>query len=191
MPVLLQKALDPPDPEFIEDALNLLVCMKALDRPSPRGRYEPTFYGRLLASFPLSFDASVLVLKFADFGLLQQGILLGILMDAQPQPILRPFGEEHLVLSYKLHVLACGNNSPSDIFFINLQYTEYAYRYYGGDCDYTVQIGRKEMILIGNLGAYQFWQHIFKVKLVASSHLLKNALSCRYFVYDFKHSAFF
>jgi HrpA-like RNA helicase len=117
MPVLLQKALDPPDPEFIEDALNLLVCMKALDRPSPRGRYEPTFYGRLLASFPLSFDASVLVLKFADFGLLQQGILLGILMDAQPQPILRPFGEEHLVLSYKLHVLACGNNSPSDNFF--------------------------------------------------------------------------
>ncbi|KAH8484242.1 hypothetical protein H0E87_028612 [Populus deltoides] len=115
--VLLQKALDPPDPEFIEDALNLLVCMKALDRPSPRGRYEPTFYGRLLASFPLSFDASVLVLKFADFGLLQQGILLGILMDAQPQPILRPFGEEHLVLSYKLHVLACGNNSPSDNFF--------------------------------------------------------------------------
>lgn len=148
--VLLQKALDPPDPEFIEDALNLLVCMKALDRPSPRGRYEPTFYGRLLASFPLSFDASVLVLKFADFGLLQQGILLGILMDAQPQPILRPFGEEHL-------------------------YTEYAYRYYGGDCDYTVQIGRKEMILIGNLGAYQFWQHIFKDKhrLERLKHLLK------------------
>jgi hypothetical protein len=184
MPVLLQKALDPPDPEFIEDALNLLVCMKALDRPSPRGRYEPTFYGRLLASFPLSFDASVLVLKFADFGLLQQGILLGILMDAQPQPILRPFGEEHLVL-------LVGTIPPLIIFFINLQYTEYAYRYYGGDCDYTVQIGRKEMILIGNLGAYQFWQRIFKVKLVASSHLLKNALYSRYFAYDFKHSAFF
>ncbi|KAB5515886.1 hypothetical protein DKX38_026534 [Salix brachista] len=173
--VLLQKALDPPDPEFIEDALNLLVRMKALDGPSPRGRYEPTFYGRLLASFPLSFDASVLVLKFADSGLLQQGILLGILSDTQPQPIFHPFGEEHLVLSYMLHVLARGNNSPSDIFFINPQYTEYVYQYYGGDCNYTFQIGRKEMILIGNLGAYQFWQHIFKDKhrLERLKHLLK------------------
>ncbi|CAK7348308.1 unnamed protein product [Dovyalis caffra] len=134
-----QKALDPPDPEVIEDALNLLIRMKALDRPSPRGRCEPTFYGRLLASFSLSFDASVLVLKFGDIGLLHEGILLGILIDTQPQPILCLFGEENL-------------------------YTEYVYRYYGGDCDYTVQIGRKEMILIGNLCAYQFWQRIFKDK---------------------------
>ena len=95
-------------------------------------------------------------------------------------------------MSYMLHVLARGNNSPSDIFFfINPQYTEYVYQYYGGDCNYTFQIGRKEMILIGNLGAYQFWQHIFKVKLVASSHLLKNALYSTYFVYDFKHFALF
>ncbi|KAI9400169.1 hypothetical protein POPTR_002G204750v4 [Populus trichocarpa] len=42
--------------------------------------------------------------------------------------------------------------------------TEYVYRYYVGDCNYTVQIGQKEMILIGNLGAYQFWQRIFKVE---------------------------
>jgi len=34
--------------------------------------------------------------------------------------------------------------------------TEYVYRYYVGDCNYTVQIGQKEMIKIGNLGAYQF-----------------------------------
>lgn len=102
MSVLLQKALDPPDPEVIEDALNLLVCMKALDKTSARGRYEPTFYGRLLASFSLSFDASVLVLKYGDVGLLREGILLGILMDTQPLPVLRPFGEEHLVLTNNL-----------------------------------------------------------------------------------------
>lgn len=101
MSALLQKALDPPPPDVVEDALNLLVHMQALER-SPRGRYEPTFYGRLLASFSLSFDASVLVLKFGDVGMLREGILLGILMDTQPLPILRPFGDEILVLTVKL-----------------------------------------------------------------------------------------
>ncbi|KAJ6404192.1 hypothetical protein OIU84_012389 [Salix udensis] len=98
---LVQKALDPPDPEFIEDALNLLVHMKALDEPSPR---------------------------------------------------------------WRLQRLDCSR-----------KYTVYAYRYYGGDCNYTVQIGQKEMILIGNLGAYQFWQRIFKDKhrLQRLKHLLK------------------
>lgn len=100
MPALLQKALDPPPPDVVEDALNLLVHMQALER-SPRGRYEPSFYGRLLASFSLSFDASVLVLKFGDVGMLREGILLGILMDTQPLPILRPFGDELLVLTVK------------------------------------------------------------------------------------------
>lgn len=98
MSALLQKALDPPDPGVIKDALDLLVHIKALDKPSARGRYEPTFYGRLLASFSLSFDAALLVLKFGDIGLLREGILLGILMDTQPLPIVRPFGEECLVL---------------------------------------------------------------------------------------------
>ncbi|XP_020538355.1 DExH-box ATP-dependent RNA helicase DExH8 isoform X2 [Jatropha curcas] len=137
--VLLQKALDPPDPQVIEDALNLLVQINALARTSARGRYDPTFYGRLLASFSLSFDASVLLLKFGDIGLLREGILMGILMDLQPLPILHPFGEEPL-------------------------FTQYACRYFGGDCNNIVKIGRKEMILIGNLNAYQFWQRVFKDK---------------------------
>lgn len=99
MAVLLQKALDPPDPQIVEDALDLLVQMRALVKASPRGRYEPTFYGRLLASFSLSFDASVLVLKFGDIGMIREGILLGILMDTQPLPIIHPFGEDELVMS--------------------------------------------------------------------------------------------
>lgn len=99
MAVLLQKALDPPEPDIVQDALDLLVHIGALERSSHRGRYEPTFYGRLLASFCLSFDASVLILKFGLAGMLHEGILLGILMDTQPRPILHPFGEEHLVLT--------------------------------------------------------------------------------------------
>lgn len=98
MAVLLQKALDSPDPQVVEDALDLLVQMRALEKTS-RGRYEPTFYGRLLASFSLSFDASLLVLKFGDIGMIREGILLGIMMDTQPLPIIHPFGEEEVVMS--------------------------------------------------------------------------------------------
>lgn len=98
MAVLLQKALDPPDPQVVEDALYSLVQMCALEKTPPRG-YEPTFYGRLIASFSLSFDASVLVLKFGDIGMIREGILLGIVMDTQPLPIIHPFGEDELVMS--------------------------------------------------------------------------------------------
>ncbi|KAK1293103.1 Zinc finger CCCH domain-containing protein 31 [Acorus calamus] len=92
-----QKVLDPPHPQFIDDALNLLVHINALESSvSHRGRYEPTFHGRLLDSLPLSFDASVLVLKFGEIGLLREGILIGILMDLQSLPILQPFGEQSL-----------------------------------------------------------------------------------------------
>ncbi|XP_021281215.1 DExH-box ATP-dependent RNA helicase DExH8 isoform X2 [Herrania umbratica] len=136
---LLQKALDPPDPEVVEDALNLLVHVKALEKKSPRGRYEPTFYGRLLASFSLSFDASVFVVKFGKVGMLREGILLGILMDTQPLPILHPFGGEHL-------------------------FTEYINCYFCGDSDNIVLTGRKEVVFLGNLCAFQFWQRVFKDK---------------------------
>lgn len=90
---LLAKAMDPPTPEVIDDALSMLLSIQAL-RKSPRGRYEPTFYGRLLASFPLSFDASILVIKFGEMGMLREGILLGVLMDTQPLPINHPFGDD-------------------------------------------------------------------------------------------------
>ncbi|KAH1073980.1 hypothetical protein J1N35_026308 [Gossypium stocksii] len=136
---LLQKALDPPDAEVVEDALNLLLHVKALEKPSSRGRYEPTFYGRLLASFALSFDASVLVVKFGEAGMLREGILLGILMDTQPLPILHPFGDDHL-------------------------FTEYVNCYFSADSDKIVLTGRKEVAFLGNLCAFQFWQRVFKDK---------------------------
>ncbi|XP_074268382.1 DExH-box ATP-dependent RNA helicase DExH8-like [Silene latifolia] len=138
--VLLQKALDAPDVETVEDALNLLEHIKALEKTLPRGRYEPTFYGRLLASFSLSFDASLLILKFADAGMLREGILLGILMDMQPQPIIRPFGEENLFM-------------------------EYTDSYYTTEGENSPQMGKKELVFLANLCAYQFWQRVFKDKI--------------------------
>ncbi|KAH9608923.1 hypothetical protein KSS87_002782 [Heliosperma pusillum] len=137
---LTQKALDPPDVETVEDALNVLEHIKALEKTLPRGRYEPTFYGRLLASFSLSFDASLLILKFADAGMLREGILLGILMDIQPQPIVRPFGEENLFM-------------------------EYTDSYYTIEVDNSSQMGKKEVVFLANLCAYQFWQRVFKNKI--------------------------
>ncbi|XP_062088770.1 DExH-box ATP-dependent RNA helicase DExH8 isoform X2 [Humulus lupulus] len=138
--VLLQRALDPPRPDIVEDALNLLVHMRTLKKTSPRGRYEPTFYGRMLASFSLSFDASVLILKFGHIGMLREGILLGVLMDTQPLPILRPFGDELLS-------------------------TEYMDCYFAEDSGNTGLTGKKEILLMGNLCAFQFWQRVFKDKL--------------------------
>ncbi|KAK4407009.1 DExH-box ATP-dependent RNA helicase DExH8 [Sesamum angolense] len=131
---LLQKALDPPDPDVVEDALDLLVHMRALEKAS-RGRHEPTFSGRLLSSFSLSFDASVLILKFGDIGMLREGILFGILMDLQPLPILRPFGQDN-------------------------QFMEYTDSYYSGNGNNG--LGRKEVLYMGNFSAFQFWQRVFK-----------------------------
>ncbi|GMH21879.1 hypothetical protein Nepgr_023722 [Nepenthes gracilis] len=138
--VLLRKALEPPDPEIIDDALNLLVQMKALQKMQPRLQYDPTFYGRLLANFSLSFDTSVLILKCGSVGILREGILLGIRRDTQPLPILRPFGQDKL-------------------------FTEYTDSYYAADGDNAFLTGKKEVACMANLCAYQFWQRLFKDKL--------------------------
>ncbi|XP_043710636.1 DExH-box ATP-dependent RNA helicase DExH8 [Telopea speciosissima] len=137
--VLLQKALDPPDSEVVEDALSLLVHINALERSySHRVRHEPTFYGQLLSSLCLSFDASVLILKFGDIGLLRDGILIGIMMDTQPLPIHHPFGQEDL-------------------------FSAYVDNYFDGNSDNMV-LGKKEVVFMGNLCAYEFWQRVFKDK---------------------------
>lgn len=138
---LLQKVLDPPEPETVEDALNLLVHIHALEKiTSHRGRYEPTFYGRMLDSLPLSFDASLLAIKFGEIGFLREGIVISILMDIQPLPILQPFGQQILC-------------------------TEYVNKYFGGNNSDVLQNGKKELLFVANLCAYQFWQRIFKDKL--------------------------
>ncbi|XP_024967059.1 DExH-box ATP-dependent RNA helicase DExH8 isoform X2 [Cynara cardunculus var. scolymus] len=148
--VLLQKVMDPPRSSVVDDALDLLVHIRALERTSPRGRFEPTFYGRLLSSFALSFDASMLILKFGEEGMLREGIIIGILMDTQPLPIVRPFGQEALFSK-----------------FIN--------NYYNEDSKITGLMGRKEVIFMANFCAYQFWQRTFQdnLRLERLKHVLK------------------
>lgn len=133
---LLQRVLNPPDPDAIEDALESLVQIHALEITSS-GRYEPTFYGCLLNSLPLSFDSSVLALKFCELGAVHEGILISIMLDIQPLPIVQPFGYQALCQKYRDNYFK-GN---------------------GG-----VQIGKKEATTMGNLCAFQFWERVFKDK---------------------------
>ncbi|XP_031497859.1 DExH-box ATP-dependent RNA helicase DExH8 isoform X2 [Nymphaea colorata] len=148
---LMQKALDPPNPEIVEDALGFLVRIHALEKSkSSRGRYEPTFYGRLLGCLPLSFDASVLSIKFGASGMLREGILLGIMMDVQPLPVHYPFGEHQL-------------------------FAEHLEQYFKYDSRGIVSADRKELLLMGNLCAFEFWMRVFKDK--QHLDLLNNVLS--------------
>lgn len=133
---LLQRVLNPPDPDAIEEALESLVQIHALEKTTS-GRYEPTFYGCLLNSLPLSFDSSVLALKFCEFGAIHEGILISIMLDIQPLPILHTFGYRELCQKYIDNYFK-GNGS--------------------------VQIGKKEATTIGNLCAFQFWERVFKDK---------------------------
>ncbi|CAO2185089.1 unnamed protein product [Urochloa humidicola] len=133
---LLQKVLSPPDSDAIEDALESLVQIHALEKIGP-GRYQPTFYGCLLNSLPLSFDSSVLALKFCELGAVHEGILISIMLDIQPLPILQPFGYQALCQKYR------------DNYFKE---------------NGSAQIGKKEATTIGNLCAFQFWERVFKDK---------------------------
>jgi HrpA-like RNA helicase len=162
-----QKVLDPPNADVIQDALDSLVQIHALVKPtSPRGRYEPTFYGCLLNSLPLSFDASVLALKFGEVGFLHEGILIGIMLDIQPLPILQPFGYQALVMFQSPHNRCFGPYAVSVIciLFCVLQCKIFRDNYFYEDN--KLKIGKKEATLIGNLCAFQFWQRMFKVHLI-------------------------
>ncbi|EPS60363.1 hypothetical protein M569_14440, partial [Genlisea aurea] len=132
---LLQKVMDPPHPDVVQDALDLLVHLKALEK-TYRGSYVPTYYGRLLISFCLSFDSSIIVLKLADMGMLREGILIGILFDLLPLPIFRPFGQEMSL--YTRSYYQASSKGP--------------------------EMGPMEVLYVANFFAFQFWQCAFKDK---------------------------
>jgi len=59
------------------------------------------------------------------------------------------------------------------IFIYFHQFAKYIDYYYG---DRTILAGRKEMEFMANFCAFQFWQHIFKVKLYALLFVRSNTL---------------
>jgi hypothetical protein len=94
------------------------------------------------------------------------------MMDTQPLPIIHPFGEDDLVMSMiwirctiskcsdSLVMLWASTHLIKSLYFH--QFAKYIDYYYG---DRTILPGRKEMEFMANFCAFQFWQHIFKVKL--------------------------
>ncbi|GJN37847.1 hypothetical protein PR202_gb26840 [Eleusine coracana subsp. coracana] len=150
--VLLQRALSPPDPDAIEDAIESLVQIRALTKTS--GRYEPTFYGCLLNSLPLSFDSSVLALKFGELGLLHEGILISIMLDIQPLPILQPFGYQALVCFNCVIIPSSVRNILIVILLSVLQRQKYVDKYFKESA--SIQIGKKEATTIGNFVRFNF-----------------------------------
>ncbi|EFJ14408.1 hypothetical protein SELMODRAFT_423539 [Selaginella moellendorffii] len=56
------KCLNPPHPDTVYDALESLEALNALQRDA-RGKKLPTPYGQILASLPLSLEASMLVME--------------------------------------------------------------------------------------------------------------------------------
>ncbi|RYR09092.1 hypothetical protein Ahy_B05g077174 isoform B [Arachis hypogaea] len=77
---------------------------------------------------------SLAVLKFGNASMIREGILLGIMMDKKPLPILHPFGEDIL-------------------------FTKHIASYF---TDRTILAGRKEMEFMANFCAFEFWQHLFR-----------------------------
>eukprot|EP01018_Ginkgo_biloba_P006190 Gb_19794 [translate_table: standard] len=137
----------------------MLLSLHALKAsPDHRGKYEPTLYGCLLGSLPLSLEASMLVIKFCQYGYLREGALIGSLMDARPMPIRQPFGQQSL-------------------------FDDYLESYY--KCTYeSVGSAQKETILMSNLCAIQFWQHVFKDVSSPSEPLASNSLVSVYESYS-------
>nr|GEX41935.1 DExH-box ATP-dependent RNA helicase DExH8 [Tanacetum cinerariifolium]GEX55902.1 DExH-box ATP-dependent RNA helicase DExH8 [Tanacetum cinerariifolium] len=82
-----EKVMDPPRPKVVDNALELLVHIKALERTSPRGRYEPAFLCplmlqclfRSLEKLECYAKASSLFSKFTDDYYNQEGKINGLM----------------------------------------------------------------------------------------------------------------
>jgi hypothetical protein len=159
-----------------------------LEKTGP-GRYQPTFYGCLLNSLPLSFESSVLALKFCELGAVHEGILISILLDIQPLPVLHPFGYQALVCFVKVidHSLSPIRNVVVLYSLLSyLQCQKYRDNYFKENG--SVQIGKKEATTVGNLCAFQFWERVLKVLLVIIAvhihwsfrHLVVAFFVCQY-----------
>eukprot|EP00887_Chlorella_sp_A99_P007864 scaffold20.g7864.t1 len=142
---LLGRAMNPPDPQVVSDALAYLVEIRAaanppgstrlLSGPTPpaaAASLQPTPLGRMLGELPVSLEASQLLANGGKLGLLQPAAVLAALLSVSPLPISQPFAsaEHHRQ---------------------NLQ------RHHAGAAPWD-----HGSMLITNLLAYEFWQAAFR-----------------------------
>lgn len=97
---LLKKSMNAPRRETVEDALDTLEDMNAMHTDA-KGKHQPTLYGQLLVSLPLSLEASVVVVRGGQLGYPRESAVLAAISHSTPNPIVKPFGNANLVcLSY-------------------------------------------------------------------------------------------
>lgn len=84
---------------------------------------------------PLSFDASVLALKFGDTGSICEGILISIMLDIQPLPIVQPFGHQQLVCVFVASWLMLASSCCSSYMLYVL--------FYSAKCIETITLRRR------------------------------------------------
>ncbi|EFJ25999.1 hypothetical protein SELMODRAFT_173103 [Selaginella moellendorffii] len=127
------KCLNPPHPDTVYDALESLEALNALQRDA-RGKKLPTPYGRILASLPLSLEASMLVMEGCERGYLNECAVIASVLDTTPSPIILPFGA-----SATAH---------------------YSFQYFQESQNGVRQ--SRQAALLGNLCAFEFWQCVLK-----------------------------
>lgn len=151
--------LDPPEDSRVSDAIQFLTTIGALSASAPptssssssllshklhphhksSPTFTPTDYGRLLVSLPLSLEASMVLVRGAQEGMLWEAALLAAMMDSSPFPIAQPFGrvsEHHRFLRKFVCVSEEEEFSPGYVSSI-----------------------------IANVSSFLFWQYFFKDKI--------------------------
>ncbi|XP_024533691.1 zinc finger CCCH domain-containing protein 4 [Selaginella moellendorffii] len=128
------KCMNPPHPDTVYDALESLEALNALQRDAG-GKKLPTPYGRILASLPLSLEASMLVMEGCERGYLNECAVIASVLDTTPSPIILPFGA-----SATAH---------------------YSFQYFQESQNGIRQ--SRQAALLGNLCAFEFWQCVLKI----------------------------
>eukprot|EP00977_Amphora_coffeiformis_P009883 scaffold2290_cov170-Amphora_coffeaeformis.AAC.3 len=85
--------LDPPPNKVVKDALLYLEEIGACTKSTSSKRLEPTIYGRLMASVPLSVAEARIILEGARLGLIHETIALMAIYLHKPSPIVHHFGD--------------------------------------------------------------------------------------------------
>ncbi|OAE27235.1 hypothetical protein AXG93_473s1060 [Marchantia polymorpha subsp. ruderalis] len=133
---LLKKCMNPPHVDTIEDALDALKEMKAIEYDQ-KGKHRPTFYGRLLVCLPLSLESAIMVVRGGQLGYTREAALLAAIQDCTPNPISRPFGNP-----YKYQQSVANYYKPED-----------------GE-----EVASLATNMLANMYAYEFWQRSFQDK---------------------------
>lgn len=139
--------LDPPPKRVVQDALLYLQEIGACSKPSTSSRLEPTIYGKLMASVPVSVAEARIILEGARLGLMHEIIGLMAIYLHKPSPIVHHFGDTATNEGY-LEEFFPGSNPlhATSTALANLSaYMYWDYHWHRGHCDDTIEAYRRRV----------------------------------------------